>query len=213
MKLLASLTFAYSISLINPQTISSTNPSGPSQPPSMSCGPDPNSSTSLTMAEIKYLSQELSSDIKNKGPCWKLFKDRIISSIQISEDFIVDGPKLLNFNEKIERDELLAEDFSFRVKNSFRNSFSDCDDLKCVLNNFCDNVFSNDLIRNGSSQSSDSNDLLSDSITAQLKQICKQESWRFQDFIQTRNLENVCDFDFVPVRYEHRDANWCESYI
>jgi len=157
------------------------------------------SNTSVTLRYINEIATLLSDDVKIRGQCWTFFKERIFGSLQLSEDLLVDGPKILQEHNNIESDAFAAMDNASKVKGHFMDAFGDCEEASCMAEYFCENYF------DGSYGSG----TYSESTSKQLKKICIEEGWRFQDLIQNGSLDGVCEFSIVKMPYTDTNSAEC----
>lgn len=152
----------------------------------------PDRSVSLTMRDISNMTSMLAEDISALGPCYQMLRTRVIGRLGFSRELITDGPIIQAFLDDLETNPSSAQAFSEDWRITFRDAFTDCEDASCIVTELC-GVFSEDTFS--------SEQDVSEQTVDRLRSACRDESWRFSDFIANQSLEGVCEFSFVPLAF------------
>merc|ERR1711937_508123 len=78
------------------------------------------------------------------------------------------------------------------VKSQFKESFDKCETAACAVENFCEQLMWNCMPANQG--------VYSDEFKNELKHVCMNDGWRFQEFIVYQST-NSCKFDIVPIQF------------
>ena len=144
----------------------------------------------------KILEEELS---RENSLCFKLLTDRFFGALTFSEALLADGQAISKITNQPEKSLFID-----RIINTFKDSFTDCEDSSCISKYFCENAFSSSQLFLQISETTSKN----------LVYICENEAWRLEEYIvagDITGLEKACAFDFVPIPYVREEKEICQE--
>lgn len=162
----------------------------------------------VTLSYVNNLGKLLKANLNQQNSqCVNFIKARIFGALAISNDMIIDSPKIMNFIKNIESDKS-SDSSQFFINNlvsQFKEAFTDCEDSNCLENYFCTHFF-------GAERMFYNEDYLLQQTRNRLVEICKNEGWRWSEFVSegtAETLVDVCQFEVAPVAFADRQT--CEN--
>lgn len=167
------------------------------QPPTCDAQPaGTDTSVELSISHIDSMANELKDNFINRDACWQLVTKRIFGALQFSKLLITEGGQIYDFQQLHDSDDTEMAKFADHIKQTFKESFIDCDNASCVVEKWCPLIFDGSTFYSISSELND-----------QIVNNCLYEGWRFSDMIGNLSLGSVCEFDIVPAQFSDCSSN------
>merc|ERR1712151_426182 len=130
-------------------------------------------------------------NVKDKGTCFDLIKNRIFGPIKLSDDNVLeDSKKWLEFLNNMD-DSTLESYADSIVRDSFKDAFAGCQKGSCVAANFCKMYAEKH--RDPIFEFNFQNEMINI-----IRENCNYESWRLIEFIMDPESD-PCEHKYVPL--------------